>query len=212
MRSTFCKTALSAATGMALALASAASHADVHYRFDTGTEGVTVTSGGALTHVIDAGNGFLSVADIDNEDMLLVLPLGGATADWSAYLGGTLSFDGRSLNGLAPSWPSFGLLTLTSAAGSVSFDLVPGTDPTDDWATYSVQLDIATFGSALPSILSTLTSATINLESGNGPIEVVGIDNLKITAAVPEPQTWALLVAGVAMVGAMARRQRRSTM
>lgn len=193
----------------ALALSAGASHAaNLRYGFDGGAEGVTVTSGGALTHVVEDGNGYLSVADIDNEDMLLVIPLGGATADWSGYLGGTLSFDGRSLNGQLPSWPSFGLLTLTSAAGSVSFDFVPSNHPSSDWIRYTVQLDAATFGPALPSILAALTSATINLESGNGPIEVVGIDNLRITAAVPEPQSWALLLAGLGIAGAMVRRRR----
>ena len=203
------RAAPAATIGLAFALVTGVVHAaDVSYSFDADAQGVTVTSGGTLTHVQEAGNGYLSVADIDNADMLLVIPLGGTTVDWSSYLGGTLSFDGRSLNGQAPSWPSFGLLTLTSATGSVSFDFVPSSDPTDDWKTYSVQLDTATFGPALPSILGALTSATINLESGNGPIEVVGIDNLSIAAAVPEPQTWALLLSGLAMVGAMARRRR----
>lgn len=204
--------AVQAATlGLAVALslaAGASSAAEVSYSFDADAQGVTVTSGGVLTHVQEAGNGYLSVADIDNADMLLVIPLGGATVDWSGYLGGTLSFDGRSLNGQTPSWPSFGLLTLVSSAGSVSFDFVPASDPTDAWTTYSVQLDVATFGTALPAILATLTSATINLESGNGPIEVVGIDNLKITVAVPEPQSWALLLAGLGVAGAMSRRRR----
>lgn len=205
------RTLFSAAfAGAVLALATGASHAaQVSYTFDADAQGVTVTPGGLLTHVQAPGNGYLSVQDLDNEDMLLVIPLGGATVDWSGYLGGTLSFDGRSLNGLPPSWPSFGLLTLTSAAGSVSFDFVPVDDPTSDWTTYSVQLDTATFGPTLPLVLATLTGATINLESGNGPVEVVGIDNLKITAAVPEPQTWALLLAGLGMVGAAALRKRR---
>ncbi|RZL10219.1 MAG: PEP-CTERM sorting domain-containing protein [Rubrivivax sp.] len=194
---------------LALALSTGASHAaDLRYSFHGDAQGVTVTSGGVLTHVVEDDNGYLSVADIDNEDMLLVIPLGGATADWSSYLGGKLSFDGRSLNGDLPSWPSFGLLTLTSAAGSVSFDFVPSNHPAADWIRYTVQLDAATFGPALPSILAALTSATINLESGNGPIEVVGIDNLRITAAVPEPQSWALLLAGLGVAGAIARRRR----
>lgn len=34
-------------------------------------------------------------------------------------------------------------------------------------------------------------------------------DTIAATAAVPEPQQWALLIAGFGLVGAMARRQRR---
>lgn len=206
MQGTFFAGASSTLAGLALAMAGAASQAaTLTYGFDTDAQGFTVTSGGTLTHVIEAGNGFLSVQDIDQADMLLQLPLGAATVDWSAYLGGTLSLDARSLNGQPPTWPSFGLLTLTSASGSVSFDFVPATDPGTDWATYTVQLDAATFGPGLASVLAGLQGATINLESGNGPIEVVGIDNLTLTTAVPEPEGWALALGGLALVAAIRR-------
>ena len=195
---------------LALSMIASAAQADLLYTFDAGAEGFTVTSGGSLTHVISGGNGHLSVADIDNDDVLLNLPLGAGVTDWSSYLGGTLSLDAISLNGQTPSWPTFGLLTLTSAtAGSVSFDFVPDADPTTGWKTYPVQLDVATFGASLPAVLASLSSATINLESGNGPIEVVGIDNLRVTSAVPEPQSWALGLAGVALAGALRRRRTR---
>ncbi len=194
---------------LALSLIGGAAQADLLYTFDASAQGFTVTSGGALTHVVSGGNGHLSVADIDNADVLLNLPLASGTTDWSSYLGGTLSLDAASLNGQAPSWSTFGLLTLTSAtAGSVSFDFVPETDPTTGWKTYSVQLDVATFGANLSAVLASLSSATINLESGNGPIEVVGIDNVRLTSAVPEPQTWAMGLAGLALIGALRRRAR----
>ena len=57
-------------------------------------------------------------------------------------------------------------------------------------------------------MLASLTRVTINLESGNGPIEYVGIDNVRITSAVPEPQTWAMGLAGLALVGGLSRRKR----
>lgn len=36
----------------------------------------------------------------------------------------------------------------------------------------------------------------------------VGVDNLSFTAAVPEPETYALMVLGLGLVGAVARRRR----
>jgi hypothetical protein len=35
------------------------------------------------------------------------------------------------------------------------------------------------------------------------------LDNVKVTAAVPEPETYAMLVAGLGLLGFMARRRRR---
>jgi hypothetical protein len=89
---------------LALSLIGGAVQADLLYTFDASAQGFTVTSGGALTHVVSGGNGHLSVADIDNADVLLNLPLASGTTDWSSYLGGTLSLDAASLNGQAPSW------------------------------------------------------------------------------------------------------------
>ena len=60
---------------LALSMIAGAAQADLLYTFDASAEGFTVTSGGALTHVASGGNGYLSVADIDNDDVLLNLPL-----------------------------------------------------------------------------------------------------------------------------------------
>ena len=195
---------------LALSVAACAAQADLLYTFDSDVQSFSLTTGGALVHQTEAGgNGFLQATDLDVSDMLLNLPLAGTPVDWSAYVGGTLSFDARILNGTPPDWPSFGLLTLSSASGTLSLDIVPdGTDPTPGWKTYSVTLDTATWGPGLPAVLAGLQSLTINLESGNGPIEVVGIDNVRVSA-VPEPDTMALMLAGVALVGAVGRRRGR---
>lgn len=193
---------------LALSMAACAAQADLLYTFDNDAQGFSLTAGGALSHQTDGVNGFLQATDQDLSDMLLSVPLGGAQVDWSAYLGGTLSFDARILNGTPPSWAGFGVVTLNSAAGSLSLDIVPATDPTQNWKTYSTTLDTATWGASLPSVLASLQSVTINLESGDGPIEVVGIDNVRVSA-VPEPDSAALMLAGVAMVGAAGLRRRR---
>lgn len=44
-----------------------------------------------------------------------------------------------------------------------------------------------------------------------GNDESWGIDNIRLSAAVPEPATWALLIAGFGLVGATARRRRART-
>ncbi|MFZ5527190.1 MAG: PEP-CTERM sorting domain-containing protein [Pseudomonadota bacterium] len=191
---------------LALSMAACTAQADLLYTFDTGAQGFTVTSGGALYD----NAGYLAIADIDNQDMDLIVPLAAGTTDWSGYLGGTLSLDAINLNGWQESdWPTFGLIRLTSAtAGSVAFDFVPVLEPTSEWKTYSVRFDDDTFGPSLAAVLASLTRVTINLESGNGPIEYVGIDNVRITSAVPEPQTWAMGLAGLALVGGLSRRKR----
>lgn len=190
-------------------LAASAAHADLSYTFDTDAQGFTLAAG-ALTHQTDAGNGYLSAQDLDGStDMVLSVPLGGTPVDWSAYLGGTLSFDGRILNGSASSWPSFGQITLQGGAASVTLDIVPAdTDPTARWKTYSVALTAAQWGAALPTVLASLQGVTLNLESGNGPVEVVGIDNVRVTA-VPEPGSVTLALAGLAVAGGL-RRWRRA--
>ena len=196
---------------LALSVAACAAHADLRYTFDSDVQGFTLSAGGALVHQTEGGNGFLQATDLDLSDVLLSVPLGGGTVDWSAYAGGTLSFDARILNGTPPNWPGFGVVTLASASGTLSLDIVPAdTDPTPSWKTYTVTLDTATWGASLPAVLASLQSVTINLESGDGPIEVVGIDNVGVTA-VPEPGSVALVLAGVAMVGvAGVRRQTRA--
>lgn len=193
---------------LALSMAACAAQADLLYTFDSDAQGFTLNAGGALVHQTEGGNGFLQATDLDLSDVLLSLPLGGATVDWSAYTGGTLAFDARILNGTPPNWSGFGVVTLSSVAGSLSLDIVPAdTDPTPSWKTYSVTLDTATWGANLPSVLASLQSVTINLESGDGPIEVVGIDNVRVTA-VPEPGSVALALMGMAVVGGTRLRRR----
>lgn len=197
---------------LALSMAACAAQADLLYTFDTDAQGFTITSGGALVHQVEGGNGFLQATDLDLSDMLLNVPLGASSTDWRGYFGGTLSFDARILNGTAPDWPGFGALTFGNARVSVTFDIVPVTDPTSTWKTYSVVFDPLAWGVEdflVDDIFSSLEYVTLNLESGNGAVEVVGIDNFRLTAAVPEPGSVAMLLAGLAVVGAAGYRRRR---
>jgi hypothetical protein len=69
------------------------------------------------------------------------------------------------------------------------------TDTSTSWQTHTYQF---TATSASETIAFTGTST--------GPNEATAIDNLNLTAAVPEPATWAIVILGFGGLGAMLRR------
>jgi len=196
----------------ALALSFSSQAANQHYGFDAGSEGWTAVLGGDPLWIGSGGNGggFLQITDVSNDDFLAVLPAG-ALGNWSAYLGGTLSFDGRNVNGDSPDWPTFGLVTLTGAAGTLTLDLIAAGQPPADgqWHHYEVPLTVAAWGATLPAVLANVTGASIGGEFHAGVTEVVGFDNINISAAVPEPTTPALMLAGLALLGIAGVKRRR---
>jgi Flp pilus assembly protein TadG len=185
----------------------AAQAADISLSFDQNAQGVTEANGGTLTY---NPAGYLVQQDINSDDMVVVLPTS-LLGDWSAFLDGTLSFDAINLSGVVSDWDPFGLVTITGASGTVSFDIVPGAKPTTTWATYSGTLSTANFGASLPAVLANVTGVTIKLESHQGydtnPMlsDYNGFDNLKVSA-VPEPASVAMMLAGLACVGVASRR------
>jgi hypothetical protein len=64
----------------------------------------------------------------------------------------------------------------------------------------------STFTFQATSALSKLTLSSTDNGSGG-----VFFDGLSVTA-VPEPATWALMIGGFGMAGALLRRQRRSAL
>ena len=74
------------------------------------------------------------------------------------------------------------------------FSLVPGAGNT--WAAH--QLDFTATADS-----TTLTLSGVYSASGY----YIGLDQVSVTAAVPEPRTTALLLAGLAMLGGLARRR-----
>lgn len=197
--------------------ASSAFAADMSNGFDADAQGFFITGDGELSHVLSGGNGFLSVKDTTGNFLFLNAPVAAGGQDWSAYLGGTLSFDATMLNGIAPSWPDFGTVTFTSTTGqTASFDLAPNvggqiTEPGPTWKTYSATLSNVVFsqGTApLSTVLASLAGVQFSMEAADGPIEVVGFDNFKVTSAVPEPESWALGLLGLAAVALAARTRK----
>lgn len=191
----------------------AAQAANQHYSFDADAQGWTAATGGSASWISSGGNsgGFLQVADISNdEDFVAVVPAG-ALGNWSSYLGGSFSFDARNVNNESVNWPSFGQITLTSGQTSLTLDLIPSGQPLADglWHHYDVPLTASAWGAQLPLVLSNITGATISGEFHAGPTEVLGFDNIGITAAVPEPTTPALMLGGLALLGIVALKRRR---
>ena len=196
------------ATCIALPLAASAAS------FDSGAEGWTIPAGtGIQTWMATGGNsgGWLQVEDIDgNTDIILSAPAG-ALGNWSAYVGGTLSFDAKNVNGFSPDWAGFGQVGISGPGGFVQLDMVADGQPPADgqWHHYQVKLTSAAgWGSpaALNSVLANVTSLTLNGEFHAGPGEVLGIDNIQVSA-VPEPASAALLVGGLGLLAGLRRKR-----
>jgi len=195
-------------TAACLALPLAASAAS----FDSGDEGWTTPVGGIQTWKPTGGNGggWLQVEDTDgNTDILLTAP-SAWLGNWSAYLGGTLSFDARRINDVSTDWPGFGEVRLSGPAGSLVLDIAaPGQPAGDAWTRYSVTLSPAAgWGDAalLGAVLANVTSLTINGEFHAGPGEQVGFDNIQVSA-VPEPTNAALLLGGLGLLAGLRRKR-----
>ena len=172
--------------------------------FDVDAEGWTTTNGGAQVWMPTGGNagGWLQVTDITDDDFLLNAPAAWL-GNWSAYAGGTLSFDAKNVNGDAPDWAPFGEVVVTSGANTFTFDLVAAGNPPADgqWHHYSVSL------SSVPAaLLANVTSLTIKGEFHAGVTEVVGFDNIEVSA-VPEPAQAALLLGGLGLLAALRRKR-----
>jgi hypothetical protein len=192
--------ALCAATLLVLCASAQA----LEFGFDTDAQGWTASSGASLTHQASGGNpgGFLELLDTTDDDFLLLAPTA-VLGDWSAYLGGSLSFDARNINGDTPDWPHFGSLRLSSGSNVLEMDLVAAGEPPMDgaWHRYSISLSEAIWGPNLALVLADLDGLSLKGEFHDGVSEILGIDNLSINAVVPEPAAWWMLALGLPVLG-----------
>lgn len=197
-----------ALTAAALALPVLPAQAELLSTFDTGLEGWTGL-GGSVSH---AAGGYLLQQDTQSTWMSVVAPAA-FHGDLSAYLGGTLSFDGRNMDGAAAdlaSGPWFGKVTITGPGGSAWRQVAgvgPGQPPVNGgWQTYAAALDASGWTGNLGAALANVTSMTVSLEFNDEVAELAGFDNFRVSA-VPEPGSWALMLAGAGLLGSLVRRR-----
>ena len=153
--------------------------------FEDDGEGWTLR-GGSLSWKDSSGNpgGFIIAEDLINTNMDILAPpkfLGNLLE----FENGTISFDAIELENVSDPWHTFGVVTITSDAGSISKDLAPG--PLRwVWTHYAGILSAAEWGvsdSEWKAILSNVTEITINVESGwFVGAETVGIDNVIVNS------------------------------
>ena len=87
------------------------------------------------------------------------------------------------------------------SASLVDFGLGPPvTLETDDWTPFAVHYTAHGVGATGRFAIAYLGAADTS--------SYVGIDTFAVTAAIPEPETWGLLLAGLAGVGVVARRRK----
>ena len=185
-----------------------------NFTFDSNAQGWTVFDGGNMTWQGAGGNGggHLQISDLNDGDFQLDAP-STALGNLSFYFGGSLSFDARNIDGATPDWAGFGQITITGAngTGTLIVDTIPLGQPGigAGWQRYSVPLTTAIWGASLPTVLANVAKLSIEAEFHAGQPELVGVDNISITA-VPEPADWVLMLAGLGVVAAFTRHRARA--
>jgi hypothetical protein len=128
----------------------------------------------------------------------------------SAYAGGTLSFDIKVLDGTAYFDDNDVMMSGNGKTVTFATHINPVGAPGNGWVTFSVALTAANFGSDLAAVLANVSGFELRGEFIGGA-EVEGLDNVTLmTAAVPEPSTWAMMILGFFGIGAMTYRRRKT--
>ncbi|MFO1320034.1 MAG: laminin B domain-containing protein [Burkholderiales bacterium] len=186
----------------------------------TSLQSAAYTSAGTpnpVTHHASGGNpgGYLSAADPSGETFLFDAPPA-FLGNLAAYAGGTLSYDVF----YTPHYNEWrGDPDVILSNGTTTLFYLGTSNPGIDWTHFSVTLapgagwTVGTFGGTAASaadfaaVLSSTTLLRIRAEYLADVAETTGLDNVTLTA-VPEPGTWALLAAGLGLVGLSGARRR----
>ncbi len=157
---------------------------------------------------INAGNPFgLSASDgtrfLDLTNFSAGAPFAGMAQSFATVAGATytLAFDLGGSNG----WGRPGALVASAAGTSATFTTGPASvaTPNNDW--YAETMSFVASGA----------TTTLTLQGSVG-FNYIGLDNVSVVQsagpgavpAIPEPGTWALMLAGLAVVAGVARRRK----
>lgn len=164
-----------------------------------------------------ASGGYISGTDPSSNSFYFNAPtafLGNLTS----YVGGTFSFDTfYTPNAAASDWRDDPDVVLIS--GSKVLVWQAANNPGASWTHVSTSLavgqgwkvgsltGVAATSADFASVLGNVQAVRIRGEYVNGIVETTGLDNV-VLAAVPEPESWAMLGAGLGLLGVMVRRRK----
>lgn len=217
-------------TAAALALTAPSAHALlqpgatlVESTFDGGAEGWTgLTTSGSPGWSVDSANlavnaagGAITLADPDTGWTYFSAPAA-FLGDLSAVLGGVLRFDSRWVVA-GTSYANEAEVVLKGAGLVLTHEATNAL--TDQWTTFAVPLAAGawrvgdSFSGLLASdgqvaaVLADLDALWINAEHFTPVTETIALDNVRLITAVPEPGTWLMLLAGLGVLGGLARHR-----
>ena len=136
--------------------------------------------------------------------------------DKRSFLGGSLSLKlSDSMRDDLPVWP---VVFITN--GAITLASSPNASPGSEFTAFSFALDAGSWvnlASAHPSatdfatVLGGLTGLFVNADFKTDGNDYARLDDVMLTAAVPEPETYALFLAGLSVLGVTLGRRRRVT-
>ncbi|MBS0497482.1 MAG: PEP-CTERM sorting domain-containing protein [Proteobacteria bacterium] len=178
-----------------------------------------IASGLAPTHSADGvPAGSITLTDPDSQWTYFSAP-GKFLGDQSAAFGGNLQFDSRYVVA-GTSYANEAEIVLKGAGLTLVYEITNSLPAT--WTHFDAALVAGgwrvtdTFSGAfatdaqLLAVLSNLNALWINAEHFTPVMEVIALDNVNLLAAVPEPENYAMLLAGLGMFGLITRRRRKT--